>query len=300
MLELADVIAHRALAYVTATERQGYSMTVDELAAYMARPTRRPGKPGTSGKPARTLTTTKVDRAIAEIVANSLQPTMRALGASLAAALDVREQTFDAIPGSPGEQPEPIAEWLSRLGWLKVTQERIGITKLGRAVLAHLEQESLEDEIPIGIVLNQGDDLAEARVIAHIAGLGSCAVIDRYFSMESLLHVAYSTEVEMVLVGTDDKSKLAGLEASLPRLKFERSFEIRKSDVFHDRFVIPTNGPVWLLGTSLSGLGRRLSVMVELTDEAMSDAIRHEFTHAWEAAEPVVPAALELLPSGDS
>lgn len=170
MLELADVIAHRALAYVTAIERQGYSMTVDELAAYMARPTRRPGKPGTSGKPARTLTTTKVDRAIAEIVANSLQPTMRALGASLAAALDVREQTFDAIPGSPGEPPEPIAEWLSRLGWLKVTQERIGLTKLGRAVLAHLEQESLEDEIPIGIVLNQGDDLAEARVIAHIAG----------------------------------------------------------------------------------------------------------------------------------
>jgi hypothetical protein len=118
----------------------------------------------------------------------------------------------------------------------------VATTKLGRAVLAHLEQESLEDEIPVGIVLNQGDELAEARVISHIAGLGPCAVVDRYFSMGSLLQVAYSTEVEAVLVGSADKAKVAGLETNLPKLRLDRDFQIRKSEVFHDRFVFLRSG----------------------------------------------------------
>ena len=137
--------------------------------------------------------------------------------------------------------------------------------------------------------------MAEGRVISHIATLGACAIVDRYFSIESLLHVAHSTDAEAVLVGSQDKSKLAGLETTLPKLRLDRRFEIRKTDVFHDRFVIPSSGPVWLLGTSLSGLGRRLSIMVELTDEALSGAVRDEFQLAWDAADPVVPAGQALL-----
>lgn len=226
---------------------------------------------------------------------------MRSLAATLDAALDIREEQVEEIPPTPGVPAESIGHWLARLGWLTVADEgvSVSITQLGRAVLAHLDQESLEDEIPVGIVLNQGDELAEGRVMSHIATLGPCAIVDRYFSLESLLQVVHSTDAEAVLVGSRDKSKLAGLETTLPKLRLDRKFEIRKTDVFHDRFVIPASGPVWLLGTSLSGLGRRLSIMVELTDERLSDAVRHEYRLAWDDAEPVVSAEQLLLEEVD-
>jgi hypothetical protein len=161
-------------------------------------------------------------------------------------------------------------------------------------MLGHLEQASLEEEIPVGVVLDQGDELATARVIQQIADIGPCAVVDRYFSMDSLLPILYSTEVEAVLMGADSGGKLAGVETALRGLAVERPFEVRKSDVFHDRFVIPPHGPVWALGTSFSGLARRLSIMVRIDDERMSGAIRREFREAWEEAALV--AAKEPVP----
>jgi hypothetical protein len=299
MLDIADETAHRALAYVSAVEKQGHRMRVAELSEYMMRPARRPGVPGKRGRPERVVRTTGIERALADILRDSVQPTLRALGASVSDALDVQEEIVHASPGTPGTPPESIAAWLARLGWLNVAEGAVAMTKLGRAVLAHLDQESLEDEIPVGIVLNQGDELAEARVISHIASLGPCAVIDRFFSIDSLLQVAHLTQVGAVLVGSTDKAKLAGLETSLPKLRLDRDFEIRKCDVFHDRFVIPDTGPVWLLGTSLSGLGRRLSMMVELADESLSEVIRSEFHRVWSDAEPLTPPDQRLLEGGD-
>lgn len=165
-------------------------------------------------------------------------------------------------------------------------------------MLAHFEQESLE-EIPVGVVLDQGDELATARVIQQIADIGPCAVVDRYFSMESLLPILYSTKVEAVLMGSDAGAKLSGVETALRGLSVERPFEVRKSDVFHDRFVIPPSGPVWALGTSLTGLGRRLSIMVRIDDERMTGAIRAEFREAWRVADVVADKRPELAEAAE-
>jgi hypothetical protein len=79
----------------------------------------------------------------------------------------------------------------------------------------------------------------------------------------------------------------------MPAVESDRNLEIRKSDIFHDRFVIADSGSVWLLGTSFTGLGKRLSVMIEIKDSTVSQAIRSEFNSAWEAAEPVKSKAAE-------
>lgn len=295
-MDLADEIAHRALAYVAATQRQGYVMTVDELEAYMARPGRRPGTSGTPGRPGRTVRTTNIERALGQMARGAIEPTLKALAASAARSLEIEEQYIEGTPGTPGTPPETTTDWLTRLRWLRADDQRVRTTSLGDAMLRHLEQTSLEEEIPVSVLLDQGDELAEARVISQIAEVGPCAVVDRFFSIDSLLHIVHSTQVEMVLTGTTDRAKLAGLEVALPGLNIDRAFEIRKSDVFHDRFVIPTAGPVWLLGTSFTGLGRRLSMLIELRDETVSAAIRCEFREAWEGAEPVVPGELEAQP----
>lgn len=269
-MELADPTAHRGLAYVAAMRRQGYVMTVEEFEAYIARPGLRSGKPGTPGTPDHVVRTTKLDRALVNIAAQALQPTLR----TVQTALDVRERHIEGTPGTPDAPAETAIEWLARLRWLRVEDAHVRTTALGDAVLRHLEQASLEEEIPVSVLLDQGDELAEARVMAQIAELGPCAVVDRFFSYTSLLPIVYHTQVEQVLTGTGDQGKLTGLKVALRDLSIDRPFAIRKSDVFHDRFLIPHTGPVWLLGTSLTGLGRRLSVMVRMDDETMSNAIR--------------------------
>lgn len=161
------------------------------------------------------------------------------------------------------------------------------ITPLGDAILAHLEAESFEHEVPFDVVLDKGDELASGRVIEEISQLGPCAVVDPYFSIDSLLQVVQSTEVARILTGTVDEKKLAGLNSAVPRVEVERTFEVRKSDAFHDRFVIPDAGPIWMLGTSFTGLGKRLSVMVQVRDDAAARAIRAAFEEAWKNADLV-------------
>lgn len=46
-IELTNALGHRALKYVDAVGRQGYTLTVEELNAYIEEPFARPGTPGT-------------------------------------------------------------------------------------------------------------------------------------------------------------------------------------------------------------------------------------------------------------
>src|SRR5207247_1889761 len=78
----------------------------------------------------------------------------------------------------------------------------------------------------------------------------------------------------------------AELSTHLESITIDRPFEIRASDRIHDRFVIPESGPVRLIGTSLNGVGNKLSVSLLLLDVA-SSAIRAEYRDAWESARVV-------------
>jgi len=279
-MELADKTAHQALAYVAATQRQGYTMTAEELLAYMELPGRRQATRGTSP---RTITTTAPERWLQEQVRASREPLLTAI--RQAAGVQQRK-----VPGTPDKPGETIVQWLTRLRWLTEQNERVRITALGDAVLAHLEQTTHEPEIPVAIVLNQGDELASAKVIGEIAAIGPCALVDPYFSIAGLLHLVNSTQVERVLTSRKDAQKVAELEIALSTVNVGRPFAIRTSEAFHDRLIVPASGSVRLLGTSLTGLGNKLSVMVKLDEDSTSRAIRGEFETAWASAEPLRPA----------
>ncbi len=287
-MDLIDQTAHLALAYVEAVKQQGHTMTPYELEAYVAARRRWPGVQAT---PPRTVTSTNVGRVIQQMSHQTLDAFRKAFQEAL-------EPIQEERPGKPGVPAEPVVDWLSRLGWIAMRSERVEITKLGEAMLAHFELETLEEEIPVAVVLNQGDQLASARVIQKIAELGPCAVVDPYFSIESLIEVLQLTEVHRVLTGTKDAGKLAGLAAALGSQPPARLFEVRKSATFHDRFVIPDDGPLLFLGTSFTGFGKQLSLMVQLGDEKVESILRAEFERSWQVAEPIQPL-LEAGEEGD-
>jgi hypothetical protein len=250
-MKLADSTAHRALAYVAAVSKHGYALSVEEFDAYMLQPLRRGGQ------------------------------------SALASALSKIQVTMLGAV-TPDEE---VLDWLERLGWLHAF-DRVTITPLGRAVLASLEDEQQAEELPTEIVLDRDDELSYARVIGAIAESGPCALVDRYFGLESLLDIILRTRVERLLVGTDPSSagRVAAVAQAVTNLTIDRPFEVRASARFHDRFVIPTSGPVRFLGTSLGGVGKRLAISGVISDDT-ADAIRQTFESAWSDANPIATAA---------
>lgn len=250
-MDIADARAHRCLKYLDAVSKRGYQLTFDEFQRYANRPVRGRSFP-------------------------SINP-MESLNLSR----------------------ETVAGYFYRLGWVDIPgpdeHEFLGddpviLTDLGRVVLAALDDESLDSEIDAAIVLDQDDPIAHARVIGEIAALGEAAVVDPFFNVQELIDVVQRTQVTRILTGTNDKNgRLAALKQALIDNTFSRDVEIRVSNDFHDRFAIPKSGPVRMLGTSLNGVGKRLSVLIEMQEGTASDSIRGAFERTWKSADQLAP-----------
>ena len=248
-MNLTDEVGHRALAYVGAVSRQGYAMTTEEFNAFMALPVRE-REPST---------------AMARLAELS-----RAVVAQM------------SVLASPPK--ESILEWLARLHWLREADGRVHITPLGRAVLAHLDEAGLEEELPAELVLDPADELSYARLIGAIAEAGECLLVDGFFELGNFLDVVQRTRVTRVLVRPVGKSgRLEALQQAVEGYRFDRPFEIRSSDDIHDRFIVPEQGPMRLIGTSLNGVGRRLAVTARVSDQT-DMAIRAAVEKAWTRA----------------
>jgi hypothetical protein len=263
-MDIADAQAHLALSYVATVSDNGHRLTQREFRDYMANPQRRQTRSG--GVLASVLLTNQF--------------------AELAKIYGGTTTT------------ETLLAYLCRVHWLVVDSDHVLITGLGRAVLRSLERQAVDDETPVGVVLN--DALSYARVIGIIAAAGPSALAEPYFELEQLGAIVSQTQVERVLTHPDRGSgqgRVAALAAGLAALTPGRPFEIRCSDAMHDRFLIPESGEVRQIGTSLNHVGKRFSVSVELHDDWLAEAIRKAFEEAWIAATPVKLPELPPAPA---
>lgn len=249
-MELTNEISHRALTFVVSVVDQGYYPTLSEL----------------------------------ELYTENVGPR----GATLRIPGLVRfVETYQKAMG--GQPPEKTHQWLLRIQWLKIGPEetRVDITPLGRAVLRALNQQDVESDVALQVALEPSDSLAYAKVIGRIAQQGRALLVDPYFKMEHILHIIQQTAVERILVGEQlPKNERAQLAAAVDTLVIERPFEIRMASAneMHDRFIIPEAGPVETMGTSLTGVGKKLTVMQSINPPT-ADGIRDSYLKIWANAE---------------
>lgn len=257
-MKLADDQCHRVLAYVAALQQQGVQLTAGNVNAYAKR---------TQRKKTSTLP-------------------------------DVERLMFFGMGQKVRETP---LVWLYRVHWidLKGPSERfedsdiVSITPVGRGALRALDEAAAEKQSSTTAVALDGDDpTALAKVIEQIMSMGTCALVDRYFSQDVFLAAAQRTKIERILTGPNPEKRLAGLGQALADVNIDRDFEIRvdEEDQHHDRFVIPDDGPVWALGASMNGVGARHSVMTEIKGPP-AEAIRARFEETWSAAQQLEPAS---------
>jgi hypothetical protein len=191
----------------------------------------------------------------------------------------VKDWLDDVTYNSGSDQQESAAEWLLRIDLAEERDGKLFTTELGRALLAAANQRELEQaaSATVALVLRQDDDFAIAMVMARIAEAGEAALVDPY----------------RILTGpSNEKSRLGAISSALAVLNPAtiRIPAVRVTDVFHDRYLIPTKGPVWMLGTSLNGIGRKTSMMVQVSDEPAGQAIRSGFDEAWGSATDITAA----------
>lgn len=258
-MEILKPYEHRRLAYIEAVQLQGYTLNVREFHNFSVSPSRRPGR--TSWTATRKLT------------------------ASIA-------QAFSRMPVEVIEEPESVLDYFRRVGWVdtppaasRTPGSPVRITDLGVAVLRHTEAADTEGVSEMTVVLDPSDPFSYARVIGRIAALGEAMLVDPYFGLDQLSHIAFRTEISRVLTSYGKESELAGLATALDTIDLDRDFDLRVVDrhEIHDRFVIAGES-VHFIGTSLSGIGKRPSVMGQLHGStARAVASLHE--QIWESAD---------------
>lgn len=266
-MRLADRRCHLVLNYIAAMQQQGVVLSAGDVKAYAARAERKPR----------------------------------------GGWRDLQASWIQNVEGRVREGP---LLWLYRVRWVDLhgptdqieDEDRVTITEIGKAALRALD-ESAAEQVPASstVVLDADDPTALAKVIEQIMGMGSTALIDRYFGHDVFLAAAQRTKIERILTGPRPEKRIAGIQQALADVAVDRRFEVRVDgdDRWHDRFIIPDSGSIWALGTSMNGVGARLSVMTEIKGPP-AEAIRRDFENAWTSGRRLEPNPLvEERANGD-
>ncbi len=116
---------------------------------------------------------------------------------------------------------------------------------------------------------------------------GPCHFVDPYCREPRLNERAKDTEAARVLIGP--KVDPERFDLTLGNIRPPRAQELHISPNIHDRYVIPDDGQVPVLGTAPTGIGKsKPSVLVHL-DVALSGTIRQVHEEVWTRARKWAP-----------
>jgi hypothetical protein len=185
---------------------------------------------------------------------------------------------------------ETLLEYIRRVGWVETPDDRVVVTDLGKAFL--ISQTMAGADGGGVLVLEAGGEFAYQEVMARLAAHGEATLVDPFLSLEGLYHVIQLTEVTKLLVGP--KAPQKQLKAAVGSTSLPRPLELRASSEVHDRLFVPVTGTIEMLGTSLNGVSKRLSLLVPLSQDA-SDALRRNLGPIWKRATPLASVKVTKL-----
>lgn len=252
--------SHLALAYIDAVSRGGVHLEVGQLEAFLKEPQRK-----------RSVSTHPGMLSAAEAMMRSIQ----GLG----------------LITQPGET---TTQFLERVGWVTVAENRVKLTAIGQAMLSFAERpvpDAGADE-PMVVTLNPADALSYLKVFDLMARHDGGMLVDPYLDFERLHDLMSISGVTRVLTSDRTEKKRLELMAHLLATVPDSQLEVRTVDraVLHDRFFFPDEGPVYVLGTSLNSISKRPGVLVPIADDGAARAMREVYENHWSAAAVLTPA----------
>jgi hypothetical protein len=246
MVEVVEDRARLVLEYIAMLQRQGYRPAVAEVDAYAARPHRK-------------------------------DPTRQSIAASIGTMMEA------ALSGPIVESGETYLDYMKRLRWVKVSQGTVALTPLALAMLRDLNSPKVDPEAQsyVEVTVDPSDKMSFARLLNQFNNLGPGLLVDPYLRLEQFLEVADATPVTRVLTssrafGTDPQRRLYQRALSAA----DGKIQVRHIDKLHDRHYIPETGNIWMLGVSLNGVAKNISVLTQLGHES-SNVLRDAYEGYW-------------------
>ncbi|WP_411699018.1 hypothetical protein [Conyzicola sp.] len=196
-----------------------------------------------------------------------------------------------------------VEKYLTDVGWIESTSRGVELTKLGRAVAASADGESLQSasRTVVNIALEGSDPLTYSQFLIALQRTGrgiDMMLIDPYLPSAHVPLLLDDAGVTHILTA-DNPVHDSDESATVRRKNFGLALGARASDRFgirlakkgnlHDRLVLPTEGTGLMIGRSLGG--KQLTAVVELND-SMTSLLRAHYAPIWDAAKPVSPADL--------
>ncbi len=186
-------------------------------------------------------------------------------------------------------QSERPIEYLLRMEWVDLDAEQgVVLTPTGKALVRGLEAADVEHDPVIEAVLDVDDPFAYAKVVAHLRTDEAAMLVDPWLRQTQLIDLYPVPTIERVLVTSRHKgSDLVDLARGAKVFAEDgRAFELRQTREIHDRYLVPRDGPVRMLGGSLGTIGRAPITLTTLSEE-LSQMVRERHEQMWKDAAPV-------------
>lgn len=173
------------------------------------------------------------------------------------------------------------------------------VTRIKRTVLAlrSIAKKPLihNKDIPVRsiakeVILSPGEPYTASRKIKEIleGTRGYVKIIDPYVdetTLDFLLSIPKGLPIKLLTAFTGGKDKERRFKRECKRFKAERpEFEIRKCNrkLIHDRFIL-TQAQGWSVGSSIKDIGKKLSMIKEISEKSKNEAEK-KFDEIWKNA----------------
>lgn len=249
-VEVVDGAAQRVLEYVAMLQRQGYRPSESEVEAFGNSPKRR-------------------------------EPT------------NLNEMFGRSVRPSPFflSDGETYIDYFRRLGWIRIRESGVELTKLSLAMLRDLNSPSVSSQTQsfIEVVVKPDDKLSFTKLLHQFNNLGDALLVDPWLKLEQFMEVAEYTPVTRILTSARAFGSISQRKIYQRALSaVDGRIEVRYIDALHDRHYIPDVGNIWMLGVSLNGVAKNVSVLTQLGDES-SASLRDAYEKFWNDATVLDP-----------
>jgi hypothetical protein len=194
-----------------------------------------------------------------------------------------------AVPG------EPVTKYLSKTGWITIDADnRISLTKFGRAIAGGTMASAANQDSDYSVSFIPDDPLVYSKLHQSLSTPNRDLLVDPYFK-SNFMSFILPTKIRRILivdkVRGKDNPEIEPLSLALGGLQQQsRNLEIRLApkDKMHDRFITDTDGSVYLLGSSINGIGKHTSMLIQCPEIIRQSAL-NEIKDLWKTAAPILP-----------
>lgn len=190
-----------------------------------------------------------------------------------------------------------VTDYFLNQGWVECAGEHVYLTPRGKALLRGLSDPSAADTRnvqPLVVVLQPNDAWNDYHLVRAISEAGEGMLVDPWLNAAQTGWLAERSEIRRVLTSSRTQC-LTGMPELLAG--FQRTGSSRllvraaRKDDFHDRAIVHQSGKITVLGTSLNGVGHKLSVMFDLPSAAVV-GYRKALEALWEESVDVTASAV--------